>query len=830
MKLSTFLDRFDSIRDGGSGNLLVLCPAHSDTNPSLLVGQGTDGRILLFCRAGCSTDSVLSAMDLERRDLFGDGRPDVRRPVTAIDPDPDEPTPEDSARLAYYVVKAREHLLADTEVAAEARAYLLSRWGVDDEIAARFGIGLAPAGIWFEDYEDLTFSATYTAVSRIVVPFRNFRGTIVGLQARALGDHRVRWASPMNPPGRSWSRYASFSHDSGLGSDVIATEGPGDALVCAASGFDSFGVRGSAVASNTRLQTELVEALAGRRVIVVGDNDSAGQRFTETLAGALTAAGIDTYSIDWRFAPPTTNDLSEWFENDREGFLDSFTNAVEQAIAWDSVPVASGDEPMGTTEVAVASELRERLRLESGDDGVIFAPGPAWHVWTGRGWRQDPSAHYIRRSGQELALELEREGRDEFVEANGDPDLEAIARAKISAGLKAQRTAFLTGTLSELKPMVLVDASDLDRHVDRISCANGTVDLRTGELRPHDPRDYITNVLAVDYDPSAECPRWERFLRECHPDHPDEMAAYLQRVVGYSLLGNPENLIFLHVGAGGNGKSTFVETIGHVLKSVTVVVPFGTFENRSSGQIPNDLAMLNGARLCVATEGSANRPLDEAILKRVTGRDTIVARFLRQEFFSFEPRFSVHLQTNHAPVWTSQSEGLWRRVKNLAWKRRILPHEMDTTLPDALRAEEAGILRWIIDGAIEYHARGLQEPACVTDSTTNYKDSSDPLGTFLSNIVVEERGARSSAPLLYQRFRDHQLDVEGQREGDILSAKRFYAELRDKGFASSRGRMGGKIVMIFSGLRLKTTDEMIADLEGDEVPSTNTPIGIPLEV
>ena len=824
MNLSDFLERFDEVRDAGDGNFLVRCPAHADGSPSLLVGQSKDdGRLLVYCRAGCDTISgVLPALNLERRDLFSDSkRPDLRRPVASAVPDPDGPSIEDTARLAMYAQKCREHLSADTPQAQAAREHLESRWGIDSETASKLGVGFDPGGAWWED-DHLIFSPVYWNTPRITIPFRGFDGRTIGLQGRALGESKARWAGPMNPDGRAWSRYAVMNLDTNLDT-IVATEGPGDALTVASTGTEAFAIRGAAVVRSERLTQELATALDGRRVVIAGDQDDAGERFTEVLAERLTEHGIDVYVLE---LPEGVNDITDWHEADPSAFSSAFLDAVDNASAWISAPTATAPEPMKSTEVALAAHLRETLRLQCGFDGVIYAGGQGWHIWTGKGWKRDLKAMHIRRSAQEMALRLESEGLDEFEEALGDPDLEAAARAKVVAGQKSQRTTFLNGVLSELMVMVMVESEELDQQQDLLNCANGVVSLRDGTLGEHDPRLLLTKLVDIEFDPEAECPRWEKFIEECHP-YDEAMPRYLQTVVGYSLCGNPLQLLFIHHGSGANGKSTWVEVITHVLNGVSVTVPFGTFEMKPSGGIPNDLAMLAGQRVAIASEGEANKPLAESLVKRISGGDTVTARWMRGEFFSFPANFTTHLLTNHAPSFgsSSQGEGLWRRIRMVKWDRFFSASERDPYLMHKLKQEEKGILRWIIDGAIQFHRGGLTDPQSVSQASQNYRDSSDLLGTFVASHLVPEKGAKASAPAMYAAYRDHMIDVEGVKESEVLSARRFYADIRDRGFGTSRGRMGGQVVQIFSGVRLKTPDELASEIDTDD--GNSPPIGNP---
>ncbi len=231
-----------------------------------------------------------------------------------------------------------------------------------------------------------------------------------------------------------------------------------------------------------------------------------------------------------------------------------------------------------------------------------------------------------------------------------DDDTQRDKAAKWALASQSDMRLRALVNVAATEPGIALSADRLDADPWLLSCANGTVDLRTGKLRRPDQTDLLSLGTELSYDAEATCPRWELFLSEVF-DGDDELVRFVKRAVGYSLTGDTrEHALFVCHGTGRNGKSTLLETLKHVAGGFAVTAPFDT-STRARGDrgVRNDLARLHRARLVAAFEAGEGRRLDEATVKTLTGGDTIAARFLYGEFFEFTPHFKLWLVSNFRP-------------------------------------------------------------------------------------------------------------------------------------------------------------------------------------
>jgi putative DNA primase/helicase len=724
-------------------------------------------------------------------------------PGLTVPKEPPAPVaPGHTAALAYFVDTSSAALFDYEDNGAwQAREYAKQRFGVSDDLLADMELGFAPAGTQFR-YASRAFS-TYP---RLTVPLKDFAGRPRGLQGRDLsGKCPGRWVSLSNPEGHRWAAYGVFRGQGGYGVTIVS-EGPGDGLTAASVGYDAVSIRGAALAGNPDLLRELAEGLKGSQVIAAGDNDDAGRQFNRRLADGLKPYGITVYAL-----PLGGPDITAWREQAGPAvFPQEFHTAVKAAApvvehheavavaATQSLAERTGADFVSRDQGVEAARMLGELTKQYGEshaisayalvawtDGRIkHAPELGFMVWNGRVWEKSATKvrQEIHRMGAALALAGETVAAKSFLNTTG-----------------------IDSILTELKsvPSVHVSALEFDSATHLLSFRNGTVDLRTGRLRPHNPADMMTYALELDYVPSASAPRWESFLREIFPDNP-ELPDYMRRMVGYGITGDVSEQAFAVLwGKGANGKSVFTDTLTSVFRNVTRTTGFATFEEKANGGIPNDIAALRGSRLVMASEGEAGKPMSEATLKRATGKEMMQARFLRKEFFEFRPQFLIMLATNHKPRFRGQDEGLWRRVKLIPFSRWFAPHERDYELDRKLLAEAEGIAAWAVRGAVEWYARGLGEPETITAATQEYRATSDALAGFysadpaVSAVLVKDNSASMNGTDAFTAYLEW-CEAENLPGKERWTRRGFYSAMEERGIYKKATNKGVGLV----GVRL----------------------------
>lgn len=395
----------------------------------------------------------------------------------------------------------------------------------------------------------------------------------------------------------------------------------------------------------------------------------------------------------------------------------------------------------------------------------------AWFEWTGSIWRKNATGlafHWARELARQLAAE--------------EADKTRMTASKAAFAGAVERFA-------RSDPALAVTSETWDRDPFLLGTPSGTVDLRTGLLRVANAADGITQATAVAPADIAECPLWLRFMDETTGGDA-EMVRFIQQWAGYSLTGDTrEHALCFVFGGGGNGKSVYLNVISGIMGAYATTAAMETFIATGGDKHPTDLAMLRGARLVTASETEEGRQWAESRIKALTGGDRISARFMRQDYFQFVPAFKLTIIGNHKPVLRNIDDAARRRFNLVPFTRK--PANPDRQLEEKLRAEWPGILRWMIEGCLDWQANGLVRPSSVIEATKDYFEAQDTFGAWLEEDCLCEPGntwkSENSSNLFeaWSRYAKNAGELPGTR-------KAFADQLQHRGFEKHKGAGGSR--------------------------------------
>ena len=494
-----------------------------------------------------------------------------------------------------------------------------------------------------------------------------------------------------------------------------------------------------------------------------------------------------------------------------------------------------------------------------------------WHVWDGRRWACDEeiakdTAPRVRAAAQKIGPLIEHEAawlrplwhEREAIRADIEAaEAEALrlklipqndrhatyaaelrdASARIDAG-RATLDAYqkkrgrilthaknagnagpMTNMAGEARVMLAVDHDDMDAAPLDLNVENGVLRFtrtRDGEvwraavdMIPHDRAQNITKLAPVVYDPDAECPRFEDFLRRIQPDA--AMRQFLSRWCGLSMTGLTwEQKLAFYYGSGANGKSVLSDTVARILGDYSATAKIESLTGKSrrgGGDATPDLIPLVGARAVRASEPDEGEKLQEGLIKELTGGEPILVRALHADFIEVRPQFKLTISGNHKPDIRATDDGIWRRVMLVPFDVQIPKPERDPDLGEKLWAERSGILNWLIAGLLAYLEIGLAEPDAVLDATAEYREESDPIGQFLAECCVVTGDALDSLPAteLRDAFMFWQIGQAMSAWTDSTVSKRMAEKSRryrgPRGAVFSIRKSAG--VKVYAGIRLE---------------------------
>lgn len=375
-----------------------------------------------------------------------------------------------------------------------------------------------------------------------------------------------------------------------------------------------------------------------------------------------------------------------------------------------------------------------------------------WFVYDGRAWRPDAGSLRAMSLCKKLANKL-------MVYALSIED-ERVRKEYISLAGKWQTRKYRETILKDAADVHPISLREFDDNIYLFNCLNGTLDLETGEFREHRAEDLITRVAGVAYDPEARCVRWERYIDEIMSGDA-EKAEFLQKSLGYSLTGDTrfEAMFILYGATSRNGKGTLTETYLVLIRDYGKTCRPETIglKTINNGSAPSeDVARLAGANFVNISEPDKKLVISAALMKTLTGNDTVNARFLHENSFDFKPRFKIFINTNYLPTVTDLTLLTSGRVKIIPFERHFKESERDIGLKSEFARPEnlSGILNWAIEGYKKLRQSGLNMPESVREATLAYHRESDKVGLFIEEKMVEDGNCEERTADIYYAYQE----------------------------------------------------------------------------
>ncbi|MFF3464957.1 phage/plasmid primase, P4 family [Streptomyces sp. NPDC002619] len=406
---------------------------------------------------------------------------------------------------------------------------------------------------------------------------------------------------------------------------------------------------------------------------------------------------------------------------------------------------------------------------------LAYSRSRGWHTFPddGQHWQADPEGDEIVSTVQTMLRDLRKAEKDQ--------------RKAQYLGSRQRRD----NVVDMLKGLPEVRYSgEWDRNPYLLAAPNGVIDLRTGEIDDGQPDQRITRAVTVAYDPDAKAPRWERFISEIFA-HDPELPTYVQRLLGYGITGSTKEQCFAVLyGAGSNGKSTLLTTLRELLGDHAATVPFDMFTTSGKARGGPEAEMLVGARLALASETNRSAVLDSAAIKNATGGEEITVNPKYRKPYAFKPQALILLASNYKPIVREQDTGTWRRIKLIPFLQRFEGDAKDLDLEDTLRSERAGILAWLVRGAVDWFENGLEDPASVREAIAEYREESDSLAGFMPGVLVAIPGRWLSNAAVWTAY-EQWAQANGDKAFQMGSTLNKAVIERSKGEISAK-KQGGQ--------------------------------------
>ncbi len=747
-----------------NGNWVAQCPApkHEDSQPSFGFGPGKSVPTVGFCQ-GCKRElpELLEYLDLPR----------VTKPAT---PKRSQPKPE---RRHQYTDQAGV-VLFESRRTPQGKWMLYRPDGNDNTI---WGM----AADWYRQAENGDW---YRIKGDVADPANN------GYQ----------WfpECPLVPYGLAELTAADKSETLWL------PEGEGDVDTLRALGLTAT-TNPTGAGNWDKIKYDFVE---GHPVVILGDADTAGRKRVEGLLRKLPEHKPAAVKVVWLPGQAERDDgfdVSDWLRNG--GSKEELLKIMEKAV----IPT----EGVKPSEVKINLKLPEGKYLDDIGNGerLIHWFGDkirhtvqfGWLSWTGTHWNREGGERAVEGMASVTARRIYHEVAACISEKAG---LAMAAHAKQSA--KRSNISGMMFCARSMEP-IAIDAKDLDCDRWLFNCKNGTIDLHTGKMHKHNPKDLLTQFAPVTFLADAQCPRWMEFLDRIMAGQ-KSLITYLQRMLGMCLTGDiGEQILPMFIGPGANGKSTLLDTIIGILGDYGCEGAPDMLLIRRQDAHPTERADLFGKRLVVTSETAPGRRLRTELVKKLTGDLWIKARYMRHDFFQFERTHKVLISTNHEPIIPDSSLAMWRRIKKIRFDVVIPPEEQDKNLSAKLKKEWPGILIWLLEGCLDWQENGIGEPDEVRQATKEYRQQENPLAEFFEDRCQFGTLLFASNRALWDEYNEWS-KANGEKY-PLVKKREFSKYLPDYGCEPERIWDGKNQVRGWTGVTIKQA-QRLEQKQDDDAP------------
>ena len=485
--------------------------------------------------------------------------------------------------------------------------------------------------------------------------------------------------------------------------------------------------------------------LTSEQIIDIAKKSKNSLRFTTLYEGDWEQFYSSQSEADLAFA----NDLAFWTARDPKKMDDIFRKSNLYRDKWDE---KRGEETYGniTINTAIESCQNEFVPETTDDDFQIFIMDEAIKpAKENRSYSYDDTGNAERlkdKFGENIRynytsrLWMYYDGRRWKNDDTGrmkiltDKVAESIKKEKLfkSEGIDPRNHNKKVNMLKECEHLLPVTNETFDKDFDLFNTQNGYLNLKTGELKEHDKQQYFTKISNVEYTDKSDCPKWEEFLNDIFLGN-QELIKFIQRAVGYSLSGyTTEQVLMVLYGNGRNGKSVFLDILNEIFGNyATNIQPQAIMASKTQSDASPEIAKLDGARLVTTTEPNEGERFDEGLIKQLTGGDRVSARKLYENEFEFTPQFKLWMATNHKPYVRGRDDGIWRRFVIIPFEKQIPLEEIDRDLTNKLKKELPAIMKWCVDGFLEWQRIGLSEPAIIKEQRDEYRTEMDSIVAFI---------------------------------------------------------------------------------------------------